>query len=76
MTRRISLIATDHRIELALLGPLDQVDAVFFQRLEFGFGALSVTREEPRTVFMALQEFVLGNGVELENVASLWNRPW
>ncbi len=34
------LVAADHRIELALAGPLDQVDAVFLQGLEFAFGSL------------------------------------
>ncbi len=32
------LIAADHRVELALAGPLDQIDAVLFQRLEFALG--------------------------------------
>ena len=34
------LVAADDRVELALLGPLDQVDAVLFQRLELAFGVL------------------------------------
>ena len=34
------LVAADHRVELALLGPLDQVDAVLFEGLEFAFGRL------------------------------------
>ena len=34
------LIAADDRVELALPGPLDQVDAVLFERLEFAFGRL------------------------------------
>ena len=34
------LVAADDRIELALGGPFDQVDAVFFQGVEFLFGIL------------------------------------
>ncbi len=44
------LIAADHRIELALAGPLDQIDAVFFQCLELSFGILIGTRALPRTL--------------------------
>ena len=34
------LVAADDRIELALAGALDQIDAVFVQGLEFAFGGL------------------------------------
>ncbi len=34
------LVAADHRIELALAGPFDQVDAVLLQGLEFVLGVL------------------------------------
>ena len=34
------LIAADHRIELALTGPLDQIDPVFLEGLEFFLGVL------------------------------------
>ena len=34
------LVAADHRVELSLACPLDQIDAVAFQRLELSFGRL------------------------------------
>ena len=42
------LVAADHRVELALLGPLDEVDAVLFERLELVLRASDRSRAPTR----------------------------
>ena len=66
------LIAADDRIELALPGPLDQVDAVLLQRLELAFGVLIGARAPTRgPLCSALEHLLLVDRVELEHVLAL-----
>ena len=65
------LVAADHRVELALPGPLDQVDAVFFEGLELALRVWSVTRAAAADRCRRLQHVLLGDGVELEDVLGL-----
>ncbi len=62
------LIATDHGIELALLGACHKIDAIFFQGLEFGFGAL--IGHARRTTYFAerCENVLLIDGIEFEHI--------
>ena len=66
------LVAADHRIELALPGPLDQVDAVAFA----GPGTCprafwSVDPGAAADGLQRLEHFLVGDGVELQDVLGL-----
>ena len=65
------LVAADHRVELALPGPLDQVDAVALQGLELGLGVLVGHPGAAADGLQGLQEFLLGDGVELQDAGGL-----
>ncbi len=65
------LIAADHRIELALLGPFDQVDAVLFEGLELALGALVGHAGAAANGLERLEHGGLVDGVELEDVSGL-----
>ena len=66
------LVAADHRIELSLPGPLDQIDAVALAAPGTCPRAFwSVTRALPRTACKHLEQFLVGDGVELQDVLGL-----
>ena len=65
------LIAADHRVELSLPGPLDQVDAIALQGLELGLGVLVRDPLAAANGLHGLQDFLVRQGVELEDVLGL-----
>ncbi len=65
------LIAADHRIELALLGALDQVDAVLFEGLELLFGILVGDAGAAAHGLQGFEHRLLVDGIQLENVLGL-----
>ena len=69
------LIAADHRIELALPRAVDQIDAVFLQRLEFALRSLIGHAGRAADGVHRFEQFFFGDGIQLENVFALWNRP-
>ena len=54
------LVAADHRIELALAGPFDQVDAVALQGLELGLGVLVGHPGAAADGLQGLEQFLVG----------------
>ncbi len=65
------LVAADHRIELALAGPFDQIDAVFFQGVEFFLGILIGHPGRAAHGLQGLEQAGFVDGVELENALGL-----
>ena len=65
------LVAADHRIELALPGPLDQVDPVALQRLELVLGVLVGHPGAAADGLQRGENLLLADGVELQDVAGL-----
>ena len=65
------LIAADHRIELSLPRPLDQIDAVAFQGLELALGRLIGHARAAADGLQHLEQFLVGDGVELQDVFGL-----
>ena len=53
------LVAADHRVELALPGPLDQVDAVLLQGLELAFRRLVGHAGTPADCLQRAEQLVL-----------------
>ncbi len=62
------LVAADHRVELALAGPLDQVDAVFFQGLELAFRDWIGDASRAADLRACLEDIVVGDASELEHL--------
>ena len=65
------LVAADHRVELALLGPLDEVDAVLLERLELVLGRLVGDAGRAADLLHRGEQLLLADGVELERVLGL-----
>ena len=65
------LIAADHRIELSLPRPLDQVDAVAFQGLELAFRRLIGHAGAAADGLQHLEQVLVGDGVEFQDVLGL-----
>ena len=65
------LIAADDRIELSLPSTFDEVDTIFFQGLEFALGGLVGHALAAANRLHRLQDFLVGQGVQLENVLGL-----
>ena len=62
------LVAADHRVDLALAGALDEVDAVFFQGLKFSFGRLVGDAGRAADGTERAEDRVFGDRVEVEDV--------
>ncbi len=69
------LIAADHRIELPLLSPFDEIDAVLLQGLELGFRVLIGHAREPRTDLQSLEDLFLAHALSFSS-SWPWNRSW
>ena len=65
------LVAADHRIELSLPCPLDQVDSVSLQRLKLAFRRLIGHARAAADGLQDLQQVVGGDGVEFQDVLGL-----
>ena len=65
------LVATDHRVELALAGALHQIDAVLFQGLKLGLGVLVIDAVVAAHGLQGLDDFVLADGIELQELPGL-----
>ena len=64
------LIAADHRIELALTCPVDQVDAVFLQCLEFSFRRLIGHAGRAADGAHRFEQFFIGDRIQFKYIAS------
>ena len=69
--KAVNYQAMHHRIEFSLSRPLDKIDAVTLQGLEFVFRRLVGHPGLPRTSRSTLQHFLVGNGVEFQDVFGL-----
>ena len=67
-------IAADHRIELALAGPLHEIDAIFFERLEFFLGILVGHAGTAADGLQPGHQFLLAHCRQLQDVFRLRRR--